>query len=53
VGGIKMKIISLINEYGITENKVYVVLFEYNSVYEIELDNGNIGCRAKNFFEVL
>ena len=47
---LKLIVKSLINDFGLTEGKEYTVIFEYDSVYEVELDNGNIACRNKDFF---
>ncbi|WP_193767428.1 hypothetical protein [Lysinibacillus sp. OL1] len=44
---------SLINGFGLTEDKEYTVIFEHDSVYEVELDNGNIACRNKDFFIIV
>lgn len=47
-----MKIKSLITGFELTEGKVYDVLFEYDTFYELECDDGNVYCRNKNFFSV-
>lgn len=39
------------HHYGLTEGKRYKVLFEHDTVYELELDNGKIGCRPKGLFK--
>lgn len=49
----KLIVKSLINEFGLTKGKEYKVIFEYDSVYEVELDNGNTACRNKDFFIVV
>lgn len=46
-----MKVISDITGYGLTEDKEYEVIYEYDTVYEIKLDNGNTCCRPKGFFK--
>lgn len=45
-----MKVVSKITEIGLTEGKEYDVIFEYDSVYEVILDNGNVACRSKIYF---
>jgi hypothetical protein len=47
----QMKVISDITGYGLTEDKEYEVIYEYDTVYEIKLDNGNTCCRPKGFFK--
>lgn len=36
--------------YGITKGKEYEFIYEHDTVYEVVLDNGNIGCRPKGFY---
>lgn len=43
------KIKSLITGFNLTKDKVYDVIFEYDSVYELQCDDGRY-CRSKNFF---
>lgn len=47
-----MKVKSLVTGMDLTKDKVYTILHEYDSVYEVRCDSG-IYCRAKEFFEVL
>lgn len=49
----KLIVKSLINGFGLIEDKEYTVIFEYDSVYEVELDNGYIACRNKDFFLIV
>jgi len=44
---------SIINAFGLTEGKEYKVIFEHDSVFEVELDNRNTACRNKDFFIVV
>jgi hypothetical protein len=48
-----MKIRSLFDGYGLTKNKIYDVIFEHDSVYELMIDDGKVYCRNKNFFEIV
>lgn len=50
-----MKVIGAIdsNMYGVTSGKEYEVRSEYDSVYELQIDNGNIACRPKGFYTVV
>ncbi|WP_297419135.1 hypothetical protein [Clostridium sp.] len=48
-----MKIKSLISGFELTEGKIYEVIFEYTTVYEIKCDDGKIYCRNKDFFEII
>lgn len=48
-----MKVKALITAYGLTEGKIYSVIFEYDSVYDVELNDGRQACRSKSFFEVV
>lgn len=36
----------------LTEGKIYDVIFEYDTVYELKCDTGTY-CRPKSFFEVI
>lgn len=47
-----MKVRALITGADLTYGKVYDVIFEHDTVYELECDTG-IYCRNKNFFEVV
>ncbi len=47
-----MKVKSLVTAFNLTEGKIYEVIFEYDSVYELECDDGTY-CRPKEFFEVV
>lgn len=46
----KLKSIVTSTDLGLTEGKEYDMLFEYETVYKVKLDNGNIACRNKGFF---
>jgi len=47
-----MKVKALFTGYNLTENKVYTVECEYDTVYELKCDDG-VYCRNKNFFEIV
>lgn len=47
-----MKVKSLVTGFDLTKDKVYEVIFEYDSFYELKCDTG-IYCRLKTFFEIL
>ena len=47
-----MKVKSLITGFDLTEGKIYDVIFEYDTVYELKCDTG-IYCRNKYFFEIV
>ena len=47
-----MKVKSLITGYDLTEGKIYEVIFEHVTVYELQCDTG-IYCRNKDFFEIV
>ena len=47
-----MKVKSLISGFDLTEGKIYEVIFEYDTVYELKCDTGTY-CRNKNFFEIV
>lgn len=47
-----MKVRALFTGFDLTEGKIYEVIFEYDTVYELQCDTG-IYCRNKNFFEVV
>lgn len=52
-GDAQKKVVSTISDYGLVADKEYVILFEYDSVYEVQLDNGKKACRNKGFFKSL
>ena len=47
-----MKVKSLITGCNLTEGKIYTVIMEYDSVYELDCDDGRY-CRNKGFFEIV
>lgn len=47
-----MRVVSIIDGFDLTKGKIYDVIFEYDSVYELKCDTGQY-CRNKDFFEVL
>ncbi len=47
-----MKVKALVSGFDLTEGKIYDVIFEYDTVYELECDTGTY-CRPKSFFEVI
>lgn len=47
-----MKVKALISGPGLTEGKIYDVIFEYGAVYKLEGDTGTC-CKPKTFFEVV
>lgn len=47
-----MKVRALFTGFDLTEGKIYEVIHEYDTVYELCCDTG-IYCRNKNFFEVV
>lgn len=50
--GNKMKVKALYTGFDLTENKIYDVIYEYDTVYELRCDSG-VYCRPKEFFEVV
>lgn len=46
----KMRVRALFTGFDLTEGKVYEVINEYDTVYELNCDSGCY-CRAKEFFE--
>lgn len=46
-----MKVISITNEYGLTEGREYEVLEESAGYYKVQIDNGNISFRKMNLFK--
>lgn len=47
-----MKVKALFTGCNLTKDKIYEVIFEYDTVYELQCDDG-IYCRNKNFFEIV
>jgi len=47
-----MKVKALFTGFDLTKDKVYDVIFEYDTVYELQCDTG-IYCRNKDFFQVV
>lgn len=47
-----MKVKAKFTGFNLVENKVYDVIFEYDTVYEIDTGEG-IYCRDKGFFDVV
>lgn len=47
-----MKVRALFSGFDLTEGKIYDVIYEYDTVYELECDTG-IYCRDKGFFEIV
>ncbi len=47
-----MKVKALFTGFDLTENKIYDVIYEYDTVYELRCDSG-VYCRPKEFFEVV
>ncbi len=47
-----MKVRALFTGCDLTEGKIYDVIFEYDTVYELQCDTGQY-CRPKTFFEVV
>lgn len=47
-----MKVKSLITGLDLTEGKIYEVIHEYDTVYELRCDTGRY-CRDKGFFEIV
>lgn len=47
-----MKVKSIVNGFDLTEGKIYDIIFEYDSVYELQCDSGQY-CRPKTFFIVV
>lgn len=45
-----MQVKSLVNGLDLTEGKIYEVIHEYDTVYELNCDTGRY-CRAKEFFQ--
>ncbi len=46
-------VLCLFTAWCCTKGKKYKVITEYDSVYEIQCDNGKIYCRNKNQFEIV
>lgn len=47
-----MKVKALFTGFNLTKDKVYEVISEYDTVYELQCDDGRY-CRDKNFFEIV
>lgn len=47
-----MKVKALFTGFDLTEEKIYEVIYEYDTVYELRCDTG-IYCRNKEFFEIV
>lgn len=47
-----MQVKSLVNGLDLTEGKIYEVIHEYDTVYELNCDTGRY-CRAKEFFQLM
>lgn len=47
-----MKVKSLVTGFDLTEDKIYEVIYEYDTVYELRCDTGRY-CRNKDFFEIV
>lgn len=47
-----MKVKALFTGFDLTKGKVYDVIFEYDTVYELKCDTGTY-CRDKGFFEIV
>ncbi len=47
-----MKVRALFTGCDLTEGKIYDVIFEYDTVYELQCDTGQY-CRPKTFFEIV
>lgn len=47
-----MKVKAKFTGFDLTEDKVYDVIFEYDTVYELQCDTGTY-CRNKDFFEIV
>jgi len=48
-----MKVKAIVSGFGVTEDKEYDVIFEYDTVYELKVDDGKIYYRPKGFFKVI
>jgi hypothetical protein len=46
----QQEVMSKITACGLTAGKIYNVIFEYDTVYELECDGGKVYCRNKGFF---
>jgi len=47
-----MKLKANFTGFNLTKDKVYDVIFEYDTVYELKCDTGTY-CRNKDFFEII
>lgn len=48
-----MIIMSLTNEFGLTEGKMYKVLEESAGYYKVRIDNGGTSFRRTNLFKIV
>lgn len=48
----RVKVKALFTGCDLTEGKIYDVIFEYDTVYELQCDTGQY-CRPKTFFEIV
>lgn len=48
----RVKARALFTGCDLTEGKIYDVIFEYDTVYELQCDTGQY-CRPKTFFEIV
>jgi hypothetical protein len=48
-----MKVQALYTGYSVTAGKIYDVIFEYDTVYELECDDEQIYCRPKGMFGIV
>lgn len=48
----RVKVRALFTGCDLTEGKIYDVIFEYDTVYELQCDTGQY-CRPKTFFEIV
>ena len=47
-----MKVKALFTGFDLTKGKIYEVIFEYDTVYELQCDSGRY-CRFKEFFQIV
>lgn len=48
-----MKVKAKFTGFNLTKDKIYDVIFEYDTVYELKCDADKIFCRNKDFFEIV
>ena len=48
-----MKVKAKFTGFNLTKDKVYDVIFEYDTVYELVCDEEKVFCRNKEFFKVI